>query len=207
MSIILSGSNGETFPSWTTASRPASPVAGQQGFNSTLPAMEYYDGTIWRQSNVINSGTAQAASGTSILFTGIPSGVKRITVLLSTLTTNGTSPWLFQLGSGTIQTTGYLSNSSYNGATNGGTSSTAGFVIYNDTVGRNPSGIMTICLLDPTNRIWVASFVGAPTSLANYTYLSGGTVTLTAANPDRLNITTVIGTNTFTAGSVNIFYE
>ena len=36
-----------TTPSWTTAGRPASPVAGQQGYTSTLGNMEYYNGSAW----------------------------------------------------------------------------------------------------------------------------------------------------------------
>ena len=49
MSLILDGTNGETLPSWTTATRPASPVAGQQGFNTTIGAMESYNGSAWQQ--------------------------------------------------------------------------------------------------------------------------------------------------------------
>ena len=61
MSIILNGQNGETFPSWTTATRPASPSAGQTGFNTTSNALEYYNGSIW----VSSGGQAVAAVQTS----------------------------------------------------------------------------------------------------------------------------------------------
>ena len=36
-----------TVPSWTTATRPASPTAGQMGFNTTTGSFEYYNGTNW----------------------------------------------------------------------------------------------------------------------------------------------------------------
>jgi hypothetical protein len=47
----------------------------------------------------ITSGTAVAStSGTSIDFTSIPLWVKRITVMFAGVSTNGTSPFLVQLG-------------------------------------------------------------------------------------------------------------
>ena len=49
------------------------------------------DGNGLNTTGLINSATAQAStSGTSIDFTGIPSGVKRITVILNGVSTNGT---------------------------------------------------------------------------------------------------------------------
>jgi len=47
MSASLDVDKGIIFSSWTTSTRPASPVAGQLGFNTTLGNMEYYDGTSW----------------------------------------------------------------------------------------------------------------------------------------------------------------
>ena len=48
MAIILDGTLGETFPSWTTAGRPASPSVSQMGYNSTLGNMEYWNGSVCR---------------------------------------------------------------------------------------------------------------------------------------------------------------
>lgn len=50
MSIILDGTNGETFPSWTTGTRPSSPTAGQVGYNSSFGVLETYNGSAWVQS-------------------------------------------------------------------------------------------------------------------------------------------------------------
>lgn len=47
MPIVLNGSNGATFPTWTTATRPATPSEGQTGFNTTLETLETYNGTQW----------------------------------------------------------------------------------------------------------------------------------------------------------------
>jgi hypothetical protein len=34
-------------PTWTTAGRPASPIQGQVGFNTTLGILEVYNGSAW----------------------------------------------------------------------------------------------------------------------------------------------------------------
>lgn len=47
MPIILNGTSGETFPSWTTANRPAAPNTGQTGYNTSLGVLEFYTGSAW----------------------------------------------------------------------------------------------------------------------------------------------------------------
>jgi hypothetical protein len=42
MSIVLSGTNGITNATWTTAGRPSAPSTGQMGYNTTIGAMEFY---------------------------------------------------------------------------------------------------------------------------------------------------------------------
>lgn len=74
MPITLNGTTGEVPATWTTAGRPASPVAGQTGYNSTLAILETYNGTAW-----VNTGNKNAITQT-ILTTGsgtytVPSGV------------------------------------------------------------------------------------------------------------------------------------
>ena len=53
MSFIIDGTNGGTFPSWTTATRPASPTTGQTGYNSTTGQLEVYGSLGW-----VNAGTS-----------------------------------------------------------------------------------------------------------------------------------------------------
>jgi hypothetical protein len=63
MALILDGTNGETFPSWTTGTRPGSPATGQEGYNTTLGYLEVYTGSVWNSvagSSVgVTSATAQ----------------------------------------------------------------------------------------------------------------------------------------------------
>ena len=47
MTIIIDGDKGIINATWTTGNRPASPAAGQRGYNSTLNQMEVYIGTGW----------------------------------------------------------------------------------------------------------------------------------------------------------------
>jgi hypothetical protein len=167
------------------------------------------DGTTWTSvagAYPLTSGTAVAStSGTSIDFTSIPSWVKRITVMFDGVSTNGTSSLLVQLGdSGGIENTGYLSTSIAVDAGGGavGTSSTAGFVYFQNSDGYVGYGIVTIALV--SGNIWVSNHTGRMTS-TNVT-TGGGGKTL-SATLDRVRITTVNGTDTFDAGSINILYE
>jgi hypothetical protein len=161
--------------------------------------------------SILTSGTAQAStSGTSIDFTGIPSWAKRITVMFSGVSLSGTSNILIQIGAGSVQTTGYLSNSNYDtGPSGAGFSTTAGYGIAMAGAAINAiSGLITITLLNSATGTWVESAVLSfdNVAAAGYTIQSAGTKTL-SGTLDRVRITTVNGTDTFDAGSINILYE
>ena len=147
--------------------------------------------------------TAQnSTSGTSIDFTGIPSWVKRVTVMFNGLSTNGSSGRQVQLGAGSVQTTGYTSASIRSGGT---VTSTNGLLL---DAGAGASdityGILTITLLGSNAWVSASSYsFGASNANAGS---SGGSVTL-SGTLDRVRITTVNGTDTFDAGSINILYE
>jgi hypothetical protein len=154
---------------------------------------------------LIISGTAVAStSGTSIDFTDIPSWVKRITVMFRGVSVNGTSAILIQLGdSGGIETTGYVSSTTGTTGAAGSTfSSTAGLIIYSNSASYLLSGVITITNI--SSNIWVCGGVGKIDTTASW--VVGGDKEL-SATLDRLRITTVNGTDTFDAGSINILYE
>jgi len=159
-------------------------------------------GTPVMGASVITSGTSQAStSGTSIDFTSIPSWVKRITVMFNVVSTNGTSNLQIQVGNGSIVTTGY-NGSCASGATVAVNSS--GF-IFTVTIGAasTVSGIATIQSLNGLTYCQLGNSGGNST---NIVASSGGAVTLSSVL-DRIRITTVNGTDTFDAGSINILYE
>jgi len=155
-------------------------------------------------SSVITSGTAVAStSGTNIDFTSIPSWVKRITVMFNGVSTNATSIKQIQIGSGSAQSTGYTSSSTTVGTTAGTSAVSSGFCFGTNIAADAISGLMTIA--NVSGNIWVASY-SAYANTTPQSCFGGGTVTL-SGTLDRVRITTVNGTDTFDAGSINILYE
>lgn len=156
---------------------------------------------------VLTSGTAVAStSGTSIDFTSIPSWVKRITVLFSGVSISGTSPFILQLGtSASFLATGYLSSMTTLTSTTSGASSTTGFGVLAVSVAASSySGQVIMTLLDSTSNFW--GYTSTLTSGGTTLQLGGGGVSL-ADTLTRVRLTTVGGTNTFDAGTINILYE
>ena len=186
MTMIIDGTNGLTFNNATTQSSA---------------------GLVVGTASAITSGTAVAStSGTSIDFTSIPSWVKRVTVMYTSLQISGSSNVLFQLGtSGGVQTSGYLGSSSFTGSSSGASNYTTGFGINSTGSSNVMNGQVTFSLLNSASGIWVASGV---TALSNIGFTQGtaGSKTL-SGTLDRVRVTSVNGTDTFTAGSINIIYE
>ena len=154
----------------------------------------------------ITSGTAVATtSGTAIDFTGIPSWVKRITVMLNSVSTNGTSLVQVQIGAGSVTTTGYTSNAAVMGsAGTASSSSTTGFLLDAGTPVAATVRNGTLTILNQTGTTWVSSVAAARTD--SYGLTGGGFIAL-GGTLGRIRLTTVNGTDTFDAGSVNILYE
>jgi hypothetical protein len=162
--------------------------------------------TITAPSNIIKSGTAVAStSGTAIDFTGIPSWVKRITVMIQGLSTNGTSSPIIQLGtSGGIQATSYTGSAWFANTTN--VLNSTGFLVHpNIGAATITEALVTICLANSSTGLWVSSVVGAQTNSAGGV-IGSGSKTL-SGTLDRIRITTANGTDTFDAGSINILWE
>ena len=159
-------------------------------------------------SSILTSGTAQAStSGTSIDFTGIASWAKRVTVMFNGVSTNGTSPVQVQIGNGSIVTTGYNSIANYGATAGTYTVSTTGFIT--DATGvalaaTNRSGLLVLDLIG--SNTWVSS--GNVYQIAQSVSCScAGNSPVLSGALDRIRITTVNGTDTFDAGSINIMYE
>lgn len=188
-----------------TIKMPASNgAAGQRlGNGATAGTLEYSD-------NIV-SGTAQAStSGTSIDFTGIPSWVKRITVMFSGVSTNSTSPIQIQLGdSGGVEITGYSSVCTGAAAGVATASFAAGFTIQPSTAyggaGQSYHGQLVFSLLNSSTNTWAASG-GFVEPTVPFNFFVNGSKAL-SSTLDRIRVTTVNGTDTFDAGTINILYE
>jgi len=158
-------------------------------------------------TSVLVSGTAVAStSGTSIDFTSIPSWAKRITVMFNNVSTNGTSSMQLQLGtSGGVQTTSY-SSGAWTANTNNTTSTTGMVLLGAELATYVMSGQVVLTLFDSATGLWVSSSNLNGGAINGLGSVGGGTKTL-SGTLDRIRITTVNGTDTFDAGSINILYE
>ena len=151
--------------------------------------------------------TAQTASGTSVDFTDIPSWAKRITVMFSGVSANGTSILQIQLGtSGGVEASGYLGIiTQFQGAfTGANTNLTNGFLLSTSAVATDVEH-GAIYINNISSNTWCANGSIGRSNTTNSSLLSGSKVL--SGTLDRIRITTVNGTDTFDAGTINIMYE
>jgi hypothetical protein len=217
MAIILDGTNGETFPSWTTVGRPASPATGQTGYNTTLNILETYngsawvvssiptptttgnilfttDGTNWTSTSKIGSSGPQSMIGTdAVTYASIPSWAKRITVI-----TQGSSgiPGIRLGTSSGIVSTNYVS--AYYSAlaannTSSGSTTTSFFTQANDG---------TFILYSLGSNTW--SYVSSHTNSGNRATTGSGYITGTNLGGVLTQIQLI---GTFTTGTIQFLYE
>jgi hypothetical protein len=161
----------------------------------------------FRNGSVVSYGQ-QTAGASAVNFTSIPSWAKKITVQLDGISTNGTAITVLQIGdAGGLENSEYVAAAA--GANNGnpvvGLSSTSGFPI-------TPSGVttyiitgtITLTLMDAATFKWIASgsLVQTGGGVAGG-WVVAGSKSLSQAL-DRLSLVT---TDAFDAGSVNVLYE
>jgi hypothetical protein len=155
----------------------------------------------------LTSGTAQSLTTAAVNFTSIPSWAKRITIMCTGLSTNGTSPPLIQLGTGatpTYATTGYIGTTDMWQSVVSVTSISSGINLFGTAVAAASTyqGCITLTLM--SGNTWFATFVGSQTDSAR--------LALTTASISLSGTLTAIrfyinGTQVFDAGSANIMYE
>jgi len=188
-----------------TIKMPASNGAAYQLVrNGATPgSLEYTD-------NIVSGTAVASTSGTSIDFTGIPSWAKRITVMFSGVSTNGTGDFRLQLGSGSIVTSGYATSVCRCGASANfyvQSASGVGFQLTNSIAAVDVL-YGQIVIANITGNTWSVS--GNVSSLTvNGQCLANGSITLSGVL-DRLRIigsTTGNPADTFDAGTINILYE
>lgn len=194
-SVVLTGdTSGQV-----TLSAPA--IAGSNTI--TLPAATgttelIGTGTVW---------TYTSGAPSSVDFTGIPSWVKRITVMLAGVSLSGSDQLVLRLGYGgtpTYISSGYATgNSTFNASSIGATANpTGGFYITSSGATQLNSGVFTLALV--AGNIWAISG-SSFASNATRGVISAGSVDVTAT----LTSIRFVGetSNTFDAGSINILYE
>lgn len=187
--------------------------------NGTSPVQFVAPGT---SGNVLKSnGTTwtSAASGptlmtpytitgseTQIDFTDIPSGVKRVTIILHNVSLNAATYPRIRLGTSSgVSSTSYYSASSTLASGTSTTNSTTSFILYDNSANATDAwyGTVTFTLLDSSTDIWVASGVLGTSNTAQ-------TITVVGSKDLVGPLTTVrLDGNfaTFDSGIVNVLYE
>lgn len=142
-------------------------------------------------------------SGTEAAWTGIPSGVKRISVIFNNVSLSGTDNYLVQLGSTSYTTSGYTSGFGIVTGTNtaSSSSSTSGFLIFIAAAATVVNGVMTIYNI--SGNLWIMSGSFATGGATGGS--AAGNVTL-SGTLDRVRVVPT-GANTFDSGSINVMYE
>lgn len=175
-------------------------IDGSAGVTTNSGAI--YNGIQTSTANAGGTNPFPSSGGpTAVDFTGIPSWVKRITVMFNGVSTSSTAGLQIQLGtSGGIETSGYIGSSGTNANSsaftiNGGSSAAAttysGLAIIANVSGNIWSQLGTLGRADGVSTI-----------------VSGGAKTLSNVLT-QVRVTTAGSppTDTFDAGSINILYE
>ena len=204
MTVVINGSTGITTPSPVVLEGSTSgtlTLAGPAVAGTNTQTLVAVTGTL----APVVSGTAVNVSGTSVNFTDIPPWVKRITVMLNVVSTTSIGIPCIQIGSGSVDTSGYTSAITQSTSSTGSTVLSATNSIVLNALG-NASYTLTgqVVLTLVGSNIWVASVCLGGSG--NFATVGGGAKTLSGVL-DRVRLTTTTGIDTFDAGTINIIYE
>ena len=182
---------------------------GQIWTKSDAPCSLYYTGDTGVDNRIsgitLNAEIDTSSGAQSYDVTGIPPGVKRITLLFASVSTNGTEKPMVQLGTGGSPTTsGYLGGADYD---NGGAAINlgAGFQFNSWNASYTGHGALEFWLEDATTNVWVSrgQVFFSDSAYNNRKY--AGSVPL-SGTLDMLRIKNT-GTNTFDGGGIGVQFE
>lgn len=172
-------------------------IAGTDTVRAMTPAS-------FRAGNIVSGSAVASTSGTSIDFTGIPAWAKRINILFAGVSTSGTSVMQVQVGAGSVLTSGYLGTGAGLVTGVGCALNSAGFLTSDaGSASQIRHGIATLCKINGNQWVF-SSMLG--NSDAGRAGIGGGSVSL-SGDLDRIRVTTVGGTDTFDAGTINVMWE
>jgi hypothetical protein len=150
--------------------------------------------------------TGVAASTASVVYTGIPSWAKRITIMFYEISLTGANHILVQLGTSSgFEQSGYKSQMSLTNTGSSTANSTTGFIMHFTEANSFSNGTMTISHMG--SNVWTSSGTYQWTGSTNSTIMSGGSKVLTTGVLNRVQILSANATDTFDSGSVNVMYE
>ena len=154
----------------------------------------------------ITSGTAATLSSSGAIYTGLPSGIRRITMTLWNVSMDATSDFAVRIGdSGGIESSGYTTwNKRFGGSTfsTAGGTAQSGFLVGSNVASGQPF-FGHVILTNPQDNDWVCtSWISDQADNFRWQIGKKGL----SAELDRIQID-VWSTDNFNGGNVNIFYE
>jgi hypothetical protein len=158
---------------------------------------------------IVYQGTAETATGASVVVAdNIPAAAKKITLMLSAVTTNGSNDIMVQLGhSSGYYTSGYNSCGGYIvGSSANETGATDCFLIQSGDSAAVMNVVMEIYKVNSsdTSGEWVAGFNGADRNV--YLRIGGGG--LTGVTHDITHLKVLLnGSDNFDGGKFNLTWE
>ena len=181
---------------------------GQIWVKSDTPSSLYHTddaGNDLRMGGFMVTAEVATTSGNSVAVTGLPVGIRNIAVFLQDVSSTGSNEFALQVSTGTTFATSGYKAASWNGA-NVDARATGLMLTYGVAAGETRDGAIRLALADVTNNTWVSTGLlnqGSSSSLMNG---SSGTKSLSGALT-QIRITTVGGSDTFDAGSINLMYQ
>jgi len=156
-------------------------------------------------SSVLTSGTSQSASGATVSFTGIPSWARRITILLSGVSTVAAGLPALRAGSGGYEASGYdsVNNAIASSTVGSSASATTSWDLQNSGGSANVyTGQIVITKVNGT----LYTISGQVRYNTTSTALSVGFKTF-AGTIDRVQLLMSTGADTFNGGTMNVMWE
>ena len=161
--------------------------------------------TDWVYFTNLGSGTVIPTTSGVAADWLIPAGVKRITLSLAGVSSNGTSSLCVQAGSGgSVETSGYVATGNNIAGSVAITSTIAVPLMVTATASSVYSGQVVFTLLNPATNLWVIS--GFLSDSSPTLQMGAGSKTL-AGVLDRIRLTSLGGVNTLDAGSAAPIWE
>ena len=155
-----------------------------------------------------NSGGPTIVGNTAVTFTSIPSWARRITVSFYQISTSSTSIPGTQLGTSSgFVTSGYLGGYQYGSSATYATVTALIPAWHRGTSGTSEAIITNqiITLVDPSTNKWMSTGITIDAKGGSAIQL-GGSIAL-SGTLTQLRATMVNGTDTFSAGTINVMYE